>query len=92
MLDLKPEQMQEYLKKITSMAQSAGCKVGVKFKNKFLNSNLFRSWRQMWRLSQSRLQAYCIIATRIIFTVADAILTHLSASKIKLSLSLSLEK
>lgn len=26
MLDLKPEQMQEYLKKITSMAQSAGCK------------------------------------------------------------------
>lgn len=26
MLDLKPEQMQEYLKKITSMAQAAGCK------------------------------------------------------------------
>ncbi|KAL9978714.1 hypothetical protein ACROYT_G016264 [Oculina patagonica] len=29
MLDLKPEQMQEYLKKITSMAQSAGCKTAV---------------------------------------------------------------
>ena len=27
MLDLKPEQMQEYMKKITSMAVSAGCKV-----------------------------------------------------------------
>ena len=27
MLDLRPEQMQEYVKKITSMAQSAGCKV-----------------------------------------------------------------
>lgn len=27
MLDLKPEQMQEYLKKITSMAQAAGWKV-----------------------------------------------------------------
>ena len=39
MLDLKPEQMQEYLKKITSMAQSAGCKVGVKFNNKFFNCN-----------------------------------------------------
>lgn len=26
MLDLKPEQMREYLKKITSMAESAGCK------------------------------------------------------------------
>ena len=92
MLDLKPEQMQEYLKKITSMAESAGCKVCVEFKNKFLNSNLFRSWRQMWRLSQSRLQAYYIIATRIVFTVADAILTHLSVSKVKFSLSLSLEK
>ena len=29
MLDLKPEQMQEYLKKITSMAQAAGCKVSL---------------------------------------------------------------
>lgn len=27
MLDLRPEQMQEYFKKITSMAQSAGCKM-----------------------------------------------------------------
>lgn len=26
MLDLKPEQMEEYLKKIASMAESAGCK------------------------------------------------------------------
>ena len=43
MLDLKLEQMQEYLKKITSMAQSAGCKVGVKFKSRFLNSNLLLS-------------------------------------------------
>ena len=29
MLDLRPEQMQEYIKKITAMAQSAGCKVCV---------------------------------------------------------------
>ena len=29
MLDLKPEQIQEYLEKITSMAQAAGCKVGL---------------------------------------------------------------